>query len=201
MIEKKAKTSEKIAPLLEKRWSPRSYNPNKKVSKEQLISIAEAGRWTASCANEQPWNIIFVNKHLDEGSHKKVYEALAVGNQKWCKNVPCFGVVIARNYFEKKETSNDWAGFDCGAATTSMMLQANELGLKTHPMAGFEEEEILKAFDIPTDHKVYAIFALGYQDEAEKLEEPFLTREKSERVRKELNENFFFAEWGKGIKE
>lgn len=199
MYEKKAKTSVEIAPLLSTRWSPRSFNPEKKVSLEQLKSLAEAGRWSASCANEQPWNIIFVNKHIDKKSYQKVFDSLAEGNQKWCKNSPCFGVVVATNNFAGNNNHNDWAGFDCGAATTSMMLQARHLGLATHPMAGFSEEKVIELFDIPENHKVYAIFALGYQDDPEKLDEPFLERETAERERKELNSNFFLSSWGNGF--
>lgn len=201
MIKKIAITSQEISPLIAKRWSPRSFNFDKAVSKAQLISIAEAGRWSASASNEQPWNVIFVNKDIDKESYDKVFNSLAGGNQLWCKNSPCFGVLIARTVNEVKENPNAWAGFDCGSALTSMMLQATELGLSTHPMAGFDESKVIESFDIPENHKVYAIFALGYQDDENKLDEPFYTREITERTRKNINDNFYFGAWGKGIGE
>jgi len=201
MIKKIAITSQEISPLIANRWSARSFNFDKKVTIEQLISITEAGRWAASTSNEQPWNVIMVNKDIDKESYDKVFNSLAGGNQQWCKNVPCFGVLIARTVNEVKGNLNAWAGFDCGSAMTSMMLQATDLGLSTHPMAGFDESKVIESFAIPENHKVYAIFALGYQDDENKLDEPFLSREKAERTRKDLNDNFYFGAWGKGIGE
>jgi len=199
MIQKNAITSQKIADLLAKRWSPRSFNKSIEITKEQMISIAEAARWTASSSNEQPWNILFVNRDIDENSYNKVFESLSIGNQKWCINANVFIVVVARDYFNVNESYNKWAGFDVGAAATSMMLQAKELGLVTHPLGGFDEQSIKDSFNLPSNHTAYSVIALGYQDTEDKLEEPFITREKAERVRKPLNDNFFLQEWGKGI--
>lgn len=201
MIQKNANTSQKIAPLLAERWSPRSFNKDKKITKEQMLSLAEAARWTASCSNEQPWNVMFVNRDIDLDSYNQVFDAIAIGNQKWCKNANVFVVMTSRDYFLANEKDNKWAAFDLGAAATSIMLQARDLGLVTHPMAGFDEDKIKESFNIPEKHTVYAIISLGYQDTEDKLEEPFLSREKAERIRKPLNENFFFGQWGKGIEE
>jgi nitroreductase len=200
MYEKKASTSVEISPLLSNRWSPRSFNPEKEVSMEQIKSLAEAARWSASCSNEQPWNVLFASKFIDKQSFDNVFDSLAVGNQKWCKNATCFAVIIAREYFLANESENNWAGFDCGAATTSMMLQAKELGLVTHPLAGFEPAKIKEYFEIPDRHTVYAILAIGYQDVPEKLEEPFQSREKADRQRKDIKSNFFLSSWGKEIR-
>lgn len=199
MYEKKASTAVEIAPLLSNRWSPRSLNPEKEVTLEQIKSLAEAARWSASCSNEQPWNILFASKFIDKQSYDKVFDSLAVGNQKWCKNATCFAVIVARDYFLANNSDNNWAGFDCGAATTSMMLQSKELGLVTHPLAGFEPAKIKEYFDIPERHTIYAVLAIAYQDTPEKLEEPFLSRELGQRQRKNLSENFFIGSWGNGL--
>lgn len=48
--------------------------------------------------------------------------------------------------------------------------------------------KIKDAFELNEYLKPVAVIALGYLDEADKLEEPFKTRERSSRKRKELSE-------------
>lgn len=55
-------------------------------------------------------------------------------------------------------------------------------------MAGFDAGKIKEAFGLDEYLKPVAIIALGYLDKADKLEEPFKTRELSFRKRKELSE-------------
>lgn len=199
MIQKNADSSQKLSKNIYERWSPRSFNKEKKVSKEQIITLAEAARWSASCANEQPWNYIFVNSHIDENTYNKLFDCLDKGNQNWCVNVNTFAVVIARDFFQAKAIHNRWAGFDAGSSTTSLHIQAREMGLVTHPMGGFDVDKIKTNFNVPNNHEVFAIIAIGYQDTEDKIIEPYSTREKEERKRKELSENFFFGDWGSSI--
>ena len=199
MIQKNALSSQKLSNNINQRWSPRSFNKNKKLSKEQIITLAEAARWSASCANEQPWNILFINYHINEESYNKLFECLDIGNQNWCKNVNTFAIVTSRDFFIKTEKHNRWAGFDCGSASTSLHIQARELGLITHPMGGFSEDKIKENFNIPENHTVYAVIAIGYQDTEDKLDEPYHSREKADRIRKPLSENFFFGDWGSSV--
>jgi len=59
------KTAETSAPLLTEiaeRWSPRAYDTNYEVSKEDLTSILEAGRWAPSASNLQPWRFSVVTR-------------------------------------------------------------------------------------------------------------------------------------------
>ena len=199
MIQKYAQSSQKLSKNINERWSPRSFNIDKIVTKEQMITLAEAARWSASCANEQPWNYIFINKHIDEVTYNKFFECLDKGNQNWCITVNTFAVVVARNYFHSEHKHNRWAGFDTGSSSTSLHLQAREMGLVTHPMGGFDESKIKQYFNVPDEHEVMAVIAIGYQDTEDKIVEPYSTREKQERKRKELSENFFFGDWGNSI--
>ncbi|MGA1689896.1 MAG: nitroreductase family protein, partial [Candidatus Nanopelagicaceae bacterium] len=41
-------------PLLQERWSPRSFDENIRISSEDLLAILEAGRWSPSSNNFQP---------------------------------------------------------------------------------------------------------------------------------------------------
>lgn len=44
----------------------------------------------------------------------------------------------------------------------SLMVAAQQFGVETHPMDGFDEEQIKKDFCIPEDRKIPLIIAMGY---------------------------------------
>jgi nitroreductase len=48
MQERKAVTSVPIHDLLASRWSPRAYDAGKPVSRAQVTTLLEAGRWAPS---------------------------------------------------------------------------------------------------------------------------------------------------------
>ena len=65
-MEKLADTTYPIEPLLERRWSPRAF-ADRPVEPEKLLRLLEAARWSASCANQQPWYFIVATKeHTSE---------------------------------------------------------------------------------------------------------------------------------------
>jgi nitroreductase len=51
---KKAALDHPVHELIAKRWSPYAFS-DRAVSVEDLQSLFEAARWTASSNNEQPW--------------------------------------------------------------------------------------------------------------------------------------------------
>ncbi len=177
-------------PIFLKRHSGRSYDPGKKVSREDLKKILEAARWAPSCYGEEPWRFIVCEK-TKEG-YEKVFNTLAPPNQKWAQNAPILIIVVACSTFSKTQKHNDWAPYDTGAAAVSLCLQAADLGLMTHEMGGFDPSKITKEFALPQDCTPMAVIALGYEakDAPDK---------NAPRTRKPLEENFFEGAWGKGI--
>ena len=96
--------------------------------------------------------------------------------------------------FAHNGKENPYASFDLGAAVGALTLQAAELGLTTHTMAGFDQAVARAAFDVPADLALSVVVALGYQDEPSKLtDEALLAKETSPRSRRALNELVFTA--------
>ena len=62
MIKKAIDVSIPIHSLLEQRYSGVSYDPSRVVSKEAVLTLAEAGRWAPSCFGDEPWRFIICNK-------------------------------------------------------------------------------------------------------------------------------------------
>lgn len=163
-----------IDPIFTERWSPRAF-AERTVSDDDLASVFEAARWAPSCFNAQPWLFVYARSPED---HARFLEVLMEGNRTWAERAPVLGFVFARRTFERNGKPNRWGGFDSGAASVSLALQANRLGLATHFMGGFDAEASYPATGVSsTDHEVMAAFALGYPDSPTILPQELQDRE------------------------
>ena len=81
---KAAVTRYPVHELIRDRWSPRSFAA-RPVDRETLGSLLEAARWSASCANEQPWSFIVARKE-DGVAFEQILRCLVPGNQPWAQS-------------------------------------------------------------------------------------------------------------------
>lgn len=70
----------------------------------------------------------------------------------------------ARNslYGLNSEARQVFACKNTGFFAMTLMLAAKNLGLDTHPMDGFDHEEVRKAFNIPENYWIPLLMAVGY---------------------------------------
>ena len=184
-LNKIANTQHPIADLMKQRWSPRSFSA-KQVNQAQIDSMLVAARWAPSCANEQPWKYYYGVKGTP--GFDKILSLLAGGNQLWAKNASVLFIAAIRKTNEVKGDNNNWAEHDLGLANMQLFLQATALGIYAHPMAGFDKEKTILELGLGEDIKLICAIAIGYLDDADKLEEPFRSREKTIRTRKTIEE-------------
>jgi len=190
---KKAPAVEGVLPAVLERWSARSF-AERAVSDADLKLLFEAVRWTASAYNEQPWRFVVGRRNTPE--FKKLLESLIGFNQGWADKASVLILGASSTKFTHNGTENTYALYDLGAAAATLTLQAAELGLTSHTMAGFDHDAARKAFGIPEEFALGAIIALGYQGEPAALgQEQLITMETTPRERKALGE-FVFSEWG-----
>lgn len=180
--------------LIAKRWSPRSFDPNRDVAHKDLIVLLEAARWAPSCFNAQPWRFIVCQKSKNEAHWKTALDSLVEKNRQWAKNAPILMLVAAVETFSHNGKPNRWAMYDTGAASLSLSLQATAMGLIVHQMGGFDAEKSREAFNLPEDCRPMAMMAMGYQSGGfeDGLKAP-------ERSRVPLKECFYLGTWGRGI--
>ena len=199
-MDKNATTSAPIHELLANRWSPRSFDPAVNVTKEQMQSLAEAARWAPSCFGAEPWSYIFCNKADDEEVWNKALSCLAEGNQAWVKNVPLIIFAIGQQNFTHNNKPNAHHLYDTGAASISLVLQAETLGLRGHQMGGFDPAKVVESFNVPDGWTAIATIAVGKQAPAENLtDDKMKEMEEAPRERQELGSKFFNGEWGKTL--
>jgi len=143
------------------RWSPRGFK-NEPVSRKDLESIIEAGRWAPSCYGDQPWRLFVAD---NDEVRTKYLACLAAQNQSWAVQAPVLMFLSGKKTFSKNNKLNHWQRFDCGAFWMSMSLQANKLGLHTHAMAGFSPEKAAEVLNISLEeYDIIVAIALGYFD-------------------------------------
>ena len=199
MLKKPAQTSRPIHELLARRWSTRAFDAAKPVSREQLTTLLEAGRWAPSCNGDEPWRYLVWDRARDPEGFQKAFDCLSDNNRKWVKNVPLLMLSCAGSNFAATGKPNRWTQHDTGAASLSIALQADVLGLAAHQMGGFDAEKARAAFGIPAEYMPMAMIAVGYQAAPDVLDEETKKKELIPRARKPLGEKFFEGGWGKGV--
>lgn len=185
-VNKYAPPVEGVLPVFHRRWSARSFN-SRPVAAEDLKKVFEAARWAPSAFNEQPWR--FIVGVAGTETHARLAGSLMGFNKAWAPKAPVLILGVAKKTFSHNSGDNAYALYDLGAATGALVVQAAELGLSAHQMAGFDHEAVRKAFEIPDDYAIGVIISLGYPDEPEKLGDPgLIEREVAPRNRKDLDE-------------
>lgn len=194
---KRAPAVEGVLPVVLHRWSPRAFD-GREVSAADLRKIFEAARWAPSSNNEQPWSFIVGLRGTE--THKKIAASLVSFNQMWAPKAPVLILGVANTKFSRNGKPNYYASYDLGAATMLITLQAQELGLATHQMGGFDHEAARQALGIPEDYALGSVMALGYLGEPAALEnEHLIEQEVAPRTRKQLDETVLGA-WGEPLK-
>ncbi|HSE97566.1 MAG TPA: nitroreductase family protein [Blastocatellia bacterium] len=193
--EKPADTTHEISGIMKRRWSPRAFEEGRAVEREKVLQLLEAARWAPSCFNEQPWRYL-VFDGSDPDAMQRAHACLSEGNA-WALKAPVLMLSVARDNFTRNEKPNRTAEHDVGLASENLVLQAVELGLAAHQMAGFDVERARAEFNIPEGFTILAMIAIGYPYHGEPEDLPGALREKefARRSRKPLSEIAFAGNW------
>ncbi|HKA17477.1 MAG TPA: nitroreductase family protein [Blastocatellia bacterium] len=195
--EKPGRTEYPINELMRRRWSSRAFAEGRAVPRETLLTLLEAARWAPSCFNDQP-RYFLVFDGSDGEALERARGCLAAGNA-WALKAPVLMLSVSRESFEQNGKPNRWAQHDTGLATENLLLEATELGLAAHPMAGYDADLARKEFGIPDGFTPIAMIAIGYpySDKLEALDDKLRAKELASRERKPLSEIAFAGAWGR----
>jgi nitroreductase len=199
MNDRLARTLAPIHELLAKRWSPRAFDIERSVSREQLSALLEAARWAPSCNGDEPWRYLIFDRKRDPEGWQKAFDCLSENNKKWVKNVPLLLLSCAGSIFEHSGKPNRYGPHDTGAASVCLALQGAAMGLAVHQMGGYDAQKARAAFGIPEGYTPMAMIAVGYQTSPDVLDEETKAKELRARSRKSLDSHFFEGGWGKGV--
>lgn len=200
MQTKIASTQTDVHEIIAKRWSCRAFDPARPISRAQIVSLLEAARWAPSCFGDEPWRFIVWDRNSDEAAWKKAFSCLGEWNQNWVKNAPVLILTTANSVFTKNNHPNRWGQYDTGAAAENLCLQAIASGLMAHQMGGFDVDKTRDAFNIPAQFSCMAMIAVGYQAEADGLDDELRQLELAARIRSPLGTHFFEGDWNTPIR-
>jgi nitroreductase len=193
-MQKLADTTYPIEPLLKQRWSPRAFAA-RPVEIDKLLSLWEAARWSASCANQQPWYFLAATKE-NKTEYARLLSCLRENNQLWASQAPVLMVSVAKLAFDMNGQPNRYAFHDVGLAVANLIVQATALGLYVHQMAGFYPDKVRELYGVPNDFEPVAGIVLGYPGDPATLPEDLQQRELAPRTRKPCESFVFQGAWG-----
>lgn len=129
---------------------------DKKIDKEILEKIMEAGNYAPSHCNTQGWKFIFID---DPGIRKKIFEN---GASHVVRDSP-YGILVAYNKNLSDNTEyHDWIQ-GAAASIQNMLLTIHDLGLGGCWICHLPRKGVLrKILGMPRSYSPVAYIALGY---------------------------------------
>lgn len=145
--------------LAKQRYSER-YFDSKPVEKEKLDLILEAGRLAPTGCNYQPQRVYVIQ------SKEAMEKAIST------KASLCGCPIVMLVCFDKNEVWKNYADrcydeYNCGEqdasiVAASMMFQAEELGVHSLWIRGFDSKYVSEVFSLPDNEVPVMMLALGY---------------------------------------
>ena len=147
------------------RRSVRSYDPNKKISEDQVRTLIATVQEAPSWANVQATRFYAV---MSDAKLKEVKAAM-LNNQKTVADVPVLIVTTYKrdqsgffNGEAANEVGNGWGAFDAGLSNAFLVLKAKEMGFDTVIMGLRDANALRYALSIPSEEVIMSVVALGY---------------------------------------
>ncbi len=140
--------------LAKERFSARKFS-DKKVEKDKLDLILEAGRVAPTAVNYQPQRILVVD---DENIMDKLRQSTPYHFNAPVVLVICFEKEKA---WKNKHDENQGV-VDASIVTTHMMLETTNVGLGSTWVGHFDKHIIKQNLSIPEDFEIVALLPIGY---------------------------------------
>lgn len=171
--------------LIEKRRSIKHFDPDHKMSEQEFDKLIKAAILAPTSFNIQHWRFVRV---VDENQRHKIQNAawnqeqissaselviIVANTQAWSdnprrywKNAPNEVQDMLVSMLENFYQDNAWLQRDeairSGAmAGQNLMLAAEEMGYNTSPMIGIEFDKVAELIQLPKDHVIVMMLAIG----------------------------------------
>ena len=147
--------------LTKQRYSERYFDSTKVVEQEKLDRILEAGRQAPTAANKQPQRLYVIKS-------KEAYQKAQSASFSPLYNAPVVVLVcydldsIWHNQRETLLPNYNSGEQDCAIVATQMMYAAEEQGIHTIWIRGFDAGALQKVFDLPANMIPAMMLPLGY---------------------------------------
>ena len=119
--------------------------------------MANAAQLSPSCFNNQPWNYIFTYESV---KLKHLFEALSKGNE-WATQASMIITVCVKKEDDCIIHDREYYLFDAGLSSAFLILQATNMDLVAHPIAGYSPKKVREILHIPNDFMVITLIIIG----------------------------------------
>jgi nitroreductase len=174
-----------VAEAIEARRAVKWYDPEHRMPEETFRRIMELALLAPTAFNIQNWRFVRVTDpeqrrairavawdqaQVVEASELLVLcfdtKAWAHEPQRYWRNAPqqvqdFLLPALAEYYRDKPEVERDEGMRSCGLAGMTIMLAAKELGYDSCPMDGFDYDAVARLIDLPADHAIAFMIAIG----------------------------------------
>ena len=147
--------------LTKQRYSERYFDSTRVVEQEKLDRILEAGRQAPTAANKQPQRLYVIKS-------KEAYQKAQSASFSPLYNAPVVVLVcydLDSTWHNQRETllpKYNSGEQDCAIVATQMMYAAEEQGIHTIWIRGFDAGALQKVFDLPANMIPAMMLPLGY---------------------------------------
>lgn len=170
--------------LAKNRYTTKNYNPDRKISAEQIEELKEVIRLSPSSINSQSWKFFFVGdgkkkselanasywnaQRINEASHLVVFTAIddiAKFEQQIKENLP-EGSVNYYNKFLKPQGETEvksWLRHQVYLSLGFFLSACASMGIDSTPMEGIQNEEYDKILQLNGYKTLFAV-AIGYRN-------------------------------------
>jgi nitroreductase len=158
--------------IIKSRRATRGFT-DREISRDIINELLECARLAPSAMNKQPWRFVVITDKavismMSESIKSKVMEKFPKMQEraKTMKDPVFYGAVTLIMVLRPK--GDDWAMFDCSAATENIMLAARSFEIGSVPI-GFarfinEDKDVLAKLGIPEGYEQHITLALGYPE-------------------------------------
>lgn len=149
-----------VMDAIRQRRSIRKYS-ERPVEDDKLNKVLEAARLAPSASNRQNWKFIVVRD-----GDKKARLAAATNNYDFIGQAPIIIAFCGTDPDGMMRCGQYRHSVDLSIAASFLILEAEEQGLGTCWIGGFDDKKVMETLDIPDNVRVVALTPLGYAAES-----------------------------------
>ena len=171
--------------VLESRRAVKSYTPDSSLSDAEVADLLAAATLTPTSFNIQHWRFVVVrNQAKRQQIRTAAWDQAQVTDaglllvvcadvQAWAKNPELYWAnapaevqdmlvpMIGQFYDGHAQLQRDEAMRTVGLVAQTIMLKATDMGYDSCPMIGFDATKVAEIINLPTDHVIGMMIALG----------------------------------------
>ena len=172
---------------IKERRSVKHYDPNHEFSDEEIEQLMSLAVLSPTSFNMQNWRFVIIkNPEIRKKVRSVAWDQAQVTDsslfliicadlkswkknpEQYWKNAPKeaqdFLVPAMGPFYEgKDQLQRDEAMRSCGIAAQTIMLAAKSMGYDSNPMIGFDPQKIAEIINLPDDHIISMMMAIGKQ--------------------------------------